>query len=366
MKYHSVGAETASHVSVTTDDIRIEGKRVLVTGAGGSIGSALVRTLIAHDPAGLTLLDCSESALFQLEQNISPLRVGVVCVLGDCGEEDVLASCFAEHRPEIVLHAAAFKHVPLLERNPFAAVRNNVLGTYALLQSAIEHGVEQFVQVSTDKAVDPGSIMGASKRIAELLVLNCAGGRTRMSAVRLGNVWASQGSVVELFLQQIEQGIALTVTHPEASRYFMTMDEAVTAILAALDDRSIGTILLPQLADPVRIVDLAHRLLREHSRDASIDLTSLRPGDKLTESLLSQRESFMDAEGRAGHLRAVASPSPSRSFLLAALASLRSATHKRDLDALLATVCALVPEYRPSSALLSLSDASRSRGESHA
>jgi FlaA1/EpsC-like NDP-sugar epimerase len=302
----------------------------------------------------MILLDHSEFALYELERSLrqSVRGCACTCVLGSAGDEDLLASIFKKYGPELVFHTAAFKHVPLLERNPFAAIGNNVLATYALIQAAVEHGVEEFVQVSTDKAVEPHSMMGASKRIAELLLIAHADCSTRMSAVRLGNVWASQGSVVTLFLEQILEQVPLTVTDRGASRFFMAMDEAVCALLAALEPRSGGTVLVPDLGEPMRIVDLARRLLEEHKSSASIRFTQLRPGDKLTESILSSREFLMpESPLRVNALRAVASPAPAVATILGSIASLRDAVRSFDLGALLEIVCALVPEYSPSSIL---------------
>jgi FlaA1/EpsC-like NDP-sugar epimerase len=341
----------ASH-SVGKD---ITARRILVTGAGGSIGTALVQAIASASPACLVLLDASEHALYQIDRilNEAPAPTRYVAVLGSVCDSELLAKLFQLHRPEIVFHAAAFKQVPLLEYNPFAAVANNVLGTYALLQSAIEHKAEHLVLVSTDKAVDPLSIMGASKRIAELLLIALASSTTRLSAVRLGNVIGTQGSVVPLFLDQIAQGGPLTVTHSEVRRFFLTVDQCVHAILAALEPRSHGTVLLPHLDAPIRITDLARGLIEAHSSAASIVYTELRPGDKIEESLLSSRETLLSHPGEPPHtLTAVASSAPSAAALHAAMRTLEQAVAVRDLASLLRTVLQLVPEYTPSDLLL--------------
>lgn len=330
----------------------VAGRRVLVTGAGGSIGAALVARIARMGPAAMVLVDASEFALYEVERGVPGLRGSAV--LGSVGDRALMEEVFALHRPEIVLHAAAYKHVPLLERNPFAAVANNALGTMELLQVAMKYGVGEFVLVSTDKAVEPLSVMGASKRIAELLLLAHAGGGTRMSAVRLGNVWASQGSVVELFAEQLARGGPLTVTHPEASRYFMRMDAAVGAILAALEPRKSGTILVAEVGTARKIVEVARELIREHGSAAEVVFTGLRPGDKLVESLISGRESWANDEGT---LRAVLSPALTVSAMEVGLAALRDAVASRDGDALLRVVGQLVPEYTPSAALLELTPA---------
>ena len=353
---HSMGANLQQRMSDTSAD-RLRGKRLLVTGAGGSIGSALAQALLTCEAASLVFLERSEFALYELQRSLTkkPLSQALSFVLGSSGDEQLLSSLFSTHSPEIVFHTAAYKQVPLLENNPFAAIAENVLGTHTLIQAAVAHRVEDFVQVSTDKAVHPHSIMGASKRIAELLLLGAVGGGTRMSAVRLGNVYASQGSVVSLFLDQIARGGPLTVTHPEASRFFMSMDQAISAIIATLEPRPAGIILVPELASPLLIIDLAKRLIAEHDSAASIQFTGLRPGDKLTESLVSRGETFLPAprEG-SGSLRAVDSPAPAKTIIVDALHSLKRAVASSDIAALLESVQALVPEYTPSSVISKL------------
>ena len=315
----------------------LAGKRVLITGAGGSIGSALSHAVASSAPASLVLLDSSENGL---------------SLLGNVCDFDTLARALIEHRPEIIFHAAALKHVPLMEQNPFAAIEHNVFGTYALAHSAIAHQVDQIVLVSTDKAVEPCSIMGASKRIAEIILLSL-GGSTSMKVARLCNVMGSQGSVLPLFLEQIEFGGPVIVTHPDAQRYFITMEETVRALFGALDVGSSKALLLPSVGPAIRILDLARYLIALHQSPASIEFTGLRPGDKLSEQLVSSCES-LSSEGELGDsgLRVIDTPIPAAAELSAALDVLRDAVHERNLQDLLRGISALVPEYQPSSLIL--------------
>jgi FlaA1/EpsC-like NDP-sugar epimerase len=341
----------ASWRRLGSDSLR--GRRVLITGAGGSIGAALSHAVEASAPESLVLLDSSENGLYQVDRSLQ--EVGSqqhVSLLGNVCDSAMLDRALTEHRPEIIFHAAALKHVPLMEQNPFAAIENNVFGTYALAHSAIAHGVEEIILVSTDKAVDPRSIMGASKRIAELLLLGLAGS-TRMKVVRLCNVMGSQGSVLPLFLEQIALGGAVTVTHLDAQRYFISLDEAVRALIDALDMRSSKALLLPGIGPPIRILDLARYLIGVHHSPATIQFTGLRPGDKLSEQLVSSRES-LNAEGELGAsgLRVIDTPISAAAELSTSLDTLREAVHGRDLQGLLRGIEALVPEYQPSSLIL--------------
>jgi FlaA1/EpsC-like NDP-sugar epimerase len=331
----------------------VSGKRLLITGAGGSIGSALSRAAGQAEPAGLVLLDTSENGLYQIDRSLRDGgSQGHVAVLGSVCDGKLMAEILGRHRPQIVFHAAALKHVPLMEHNPFAAMENNALGTYVLAQAAVAYGVEQLVLVSTDKAVDPASIMGASKRIAELIVLALTGGGTRMTAVRLCNVLGSQGSVLPLFQEQIARGGPLTVTHRDSSRYFMTVGRAVAVLFDALDVRAGADLLIPNPGPAIRIMDFAERLIQDHGSSAAIEITGLRPGDKISERLLSSRERLAEAvDVRPSLLQAIISPSPSRAVLDGALLELTAAVRARDLHGLVRAVFALVPEYQPSGIL---------------
>ena len=331
----------------------LTGRRVLITGAGGSIGSALSHAAMASAPASLVLLDSSENGLYQVDRSLREAGSrGYVSRLGSVCDSVELDHAMREHRPEIIFHAAALKHVPLMEQNPFAAIENNVFGTYTLAHCAIAHQVGQIVLVSTDKAVEPRSIMGASKRIAELILLSL-GGSTRMKVARLCNVMGSQGSVLPLFLEQIALGGPVTVTHPDAQRYFITLDEAVRALLDTLDVGSSKALLLASVDPAVRILDLARYLIGAHQSPASVEFTGLRPGDKLSEQLVSSRESLSSqAEPGGSGLRAIGTPILAAAKLSTALDTLRDAIHGRDLQELLRGIKALVPEYQPSSLIL--------------
>src|SRR5579862_7823620 len=258
---------------------------VLVTGAGGYIGSALVQAIAAGGPSRLVLLDSSEHNLFQIRQRLEAARGDLCCeyILGSVDDANLLDDIFARFQPEVVYHAAAFKHVPLLELNPIAAVRNNAIGTFTLAQAALRHATPKLILISTDKAVNPHSVMGVSKRIAELVVVGL-----KMNAIRLVNVIGSPGSVVPIFLKQIAERRPVTVTHSDATRWFMSLNEAVDAILARGTAEVEGRILVPELGTQTRIVDLAKSLIG--SAQVPIVFTGCRPGDKLTEEIVSNNE----------------------------------------------------------------------------
>jgi FlaA1/EpsC-like NDP-sugar epimerase len=290
----------------------LQGKRLMVTGAGGSIGSELCRQMLKFKPRVLILLEMSEHALYQVERELRELNqeegygVKLVPVLGSVRDESFLVRLLHAQRVQTVYHAAAYKHVPLVEVNPFEGVLNNTLGTLACAQAATAAGVERFVLISTDKAVRPTNVMGASKRLAEkaLQGLSTTGGSTIYSMVRFGNVLGSSGSVVPLFRQQIEQGGPITVTHPDVIRYFMSIPEAAQLVLQAGAMAHGGEIFLLDMGEPVRIVDLARRMIKlsgnkvagefSHAseRDGSIAIafSGLRPGEKLYEELLISGE----------------------------------------------------------------------------
>lgn len=332
--------------------VRLEGKRILITGAGGCIGSALAKSIAKSGAKEIILLDSSEGALYEIHQALADLKNAAphISALANVSDTVAISSLFDEHRPELVLHAAAFKHVPLMESNPFAAVTNNALGTYVITEAAQKYGGEQMLLVSTDKAVDPHSIMGASKRIAELIVMALQTSSMRVKVVRLGNVLGSTGSVVPLFLRQIADGGPVTVSHPDVRRYFMTLTETVDTLLYALSLDSPGGLLVPQIGDPIRIFDLAKYLIGK-TNEVAIAFTQLRTGDKMEESLISPRESYHQIEA-GPYLRSVDSPTLSHEELSTTLNALRLAIQHQALPALLRAVQLVVPEYLPSPTLL--------------
>lgn len=286
-------------VSLNLDEISgyLAGKRVLVTGAGGSIGAELCRQIAGFGPERLVVLGKGENSLYEIEYELGQnfKNLSMAAVVGDVGDRQRMAQVFTEHRPQVVFHAAAHKHVPMMEANPGEAVKNNVFGTKTLAEASISAGVERFVLISTDKAVNPTSVMGATKRMAEDVVSWLGGrGRTKFITVRFGNVLGSRGSVVPLFKRQIAAGGPVTVTHPEVERYFMTIPEAVQLVIQAGAMGRGGEIFVLDMGQPVKIADLARDLIAlsglEPEVDIAIEYTGLRPGEKLYEELLTAEE----------------------------------------------------------------------------
>jgi len=276
----------------------ISGKTVLVTGAGGSIGSELCRQLARYGPGRLVLYELSEFALYQIEQQLGELhpQLPLVRLMGDVKNLEHLRATFKAQRPQLIFHAAAFKHVPLMEdENAWAALQNNTLGTWNAATAAAECGAERFVMISTDKAVNPTNVMGASKRAAEMLLSHMAtlGHSTIFSAVRFGNVLGSSGSVIPKFKEQIAKGGPVTVTHPDITRYFMTIPEAARLVLQAAALAESGQVYVLDMGEPVKIVDLARDLIRlsgHREREIGIVFSGLRPGEKLFEELLADAD----------------------------------------------------------------------------
>ncbi|MEJ2008304.1 MAG: SDR family NAD(P)-dependent oxidoreductase [Acidobacteriota bacterium] len=331
------------------------GKTILVTGAGGSIGSLLAKTIVQGGAGLAILLDTSAGDLRRLCEELSTLpgRTEYVSIPGDICHADLLNNLFERYCPEIVFHAAALKYVPLLEKDPLAAVRTNTLGTYAVAEAAVRHRTARMVFISTDKAVSPVSMLGASKRLAELVILALNTSATRVNCIRFGNVLGSQGSVVPLFEEQIRRKGPLTVTHPEVNRYFLTGEEAVLLALAAASFEEGGSLLVPRLGEPIRIVELAQYLIRRAGlipdKDIEIVFTELRPGDKMAEELIAPFESREPAVD--GLLDRVATPGITREKLAAWIAGLNECVESNDAEAAVARVCKMLPEYRPSPAL---------------
>ncbi|MFA6312395.1 MAG: nucleoside-diphosphate sugar epimerase/dehydratase [Sterolibacterium sp.] len=332
-------------------------KVVLVTGAGGSIGSELCRQIARYSPGLLVFFEISEFALYRIEEEFARQfpQVRIACVVGDVRDQARLAEVFGEYRPDMVFHAAAYKHVPLMEdRNAWQALRNNVLGTWCVARAAMDHGVGRFVLISTDKAVNPTNVMGASKRLAEMVcqVLSDNGAThaspTRFVMVRFGNVLGSSGSVIPKFREQITQGGPVTVTHPDIVRYFMLIPEAAQLVLQAGAMGQGGEIFVLEMGEPIKIVDLARDMIRlsGFSEDEiHIAFTGLRPGEKLYEELLANGETTL--------------PTPHPKLRVARadacynqewLVELRNWLEVPCLDpaAVKAGLAARIPEYRPS------------------
>lgn len=275
-------------------------KTVLITGAAGSIGSEIVRQVIKHNPKQVVLVDQAESPLYEIEFEINQKRTGKICevVVGDIRSKDRMQNVFNTFKPEIVYHSAAYKHVPLMESNPSEAVLTNVMGTKIIADLAVEHGVERFVMVSTDKAVNPTNVMGASKRIAEIYTQSLNETvKTDFVTTRFGNVLGSNGSVIPLFKKQIEKGGPITVTDPNITRYFMTIPEACQLVLEAGAMGNGGEIYVFDMGQSVKIVDLAKKMIKlsglELGRDIQIVYTGMRPGEKLYEELLNDKENTL-------------------------------------------------------------------------
>jgi FlaA1/EpsC-like NDP-sugar epimerase len=275
----------------------LEGKRVLVTGAGGSIGSELCRQISRYKPELLVLFERHENSLYALDLELRETfpQVRVLPMIGDANQAERVAEVFGASAPHLVFHAAAHKHVPLMERNPGEAVRNNILGTRVVGEAALAAGVERFVLISTDKAINPTNVMGTTKRVAEYLVETMnQRGRTRFTVVRFGNVLGSNGSVVPLFTEQIRKGGPVTVTHPDIKRYFMTIPESVQLVLQASVMGQGGDVFVLDMGEQIRVTDLARNmiLLSGHvpDQDIKITYTGLRPGEKLYEELFDHEE----------------------------------------------------------------------------
>lgn len=290
----------------------LNGRRVLVTGAGGSIGSELCRQLAVVGPSALVILDHAENNLFEIDMELRERGHSPVPVVADCRDADSMDRIVALYRPEIVFHAAAYKHVPMMELNPLQAVANNALASATLADVAIRHHVERVCLISTDKAVEPQTIMGASKALAERIVeMHGRDADTRFAAVRFGNVLGSSGSVLPIFRRQIAQGGPVTVTHPDMTRYFMTIPEAVQLVIEATGIAEGGDVFVLDMGEPVRIMDLAHNMIRlsgmEPGRDIQVEVTGVRPGEKLHEELFNLDEEVRPTR-YGGILRATRPP----------------------------------------------------------
>jgi FlaA1/EpsC-like NDP-sugar epimerase len=339
-------------VVLDTDELAkfLNGRVALVTGAGGSIGSELCRQVCRFGPKRLVLIEQAENSLFNIERALRAEYpdVDLVPCIADICDTRRIDGIFATERPQVVFHAAAHKHVPLMEANPGEAIKNNVFGTRKLADLADRYGVEKFVMVSTDKAVNPTSVMGVSKRVAEIYVQSLSQrSRTEFVTVRFGNVLGSAGSVVPLFREQILRGGPVTVTHPEMQRYFMTIPEACQLIMQAGAMGSGGAIFVLDMGEPVKIVDLARDLIRlsglEPEQDIEIKFTGMRPGEKLFEEIAVDEENVDKTKHPkifVGRFRPQALGEVERG-----LAELHRLSNGQELDAIRAAFKRIVPEY---------------------
>jgi FlaA1/EpsC-like NDP-sugar epimerase len=342
---------------------KLQGESILITGAGGSIGSELTRQVSQFGPRKVVLLERSENDLFrlccELRRNFPMLNY--IPVIGDILDVGLLREVFAAHRPHSVFHAAAYKHVPMMETNCFQAVTNNIFGTYNVALVARQFEVEDFVMISTDKAVKPSNIMGVTKRIAELIILGLQHQRTRFVAVRFGNVLGSNGSVLPIFEEQIRNGGPVTVTHPEAKRYFMLIPEAVQLVLQASTMGRGGEIFILDMGEDVKIDDLARNVIRlagfEPGKEIKIVYTGLRPGEKLVEELRHQAEGL--APTTHEKIRVLQGGKVDFLQVRGWLDELSTLVESRNVHSLVRTLISLVPEYCPSEEILALCDVDR-------
>jgi len=332
----------------------LKGRTVLVTGAGGSIGSELCRQILAFAPGRLLLLDASESNLYAIQMELEH-ELGFASylpLLGSLADPAWTDWVLDTHKPDVIFHAAAYKHVPMLEENPWQAVTNNILATAHLVQAAVARGVGRLLVVSTDKAVRPTNVMGASKRLTERIMQAHCGRGTRLSAVRFGNVIGSAGSVVPLFRRQIERGGPVTVTHPEVTRYFMTIEEACQLILQAGSMGDAGEIFVLRMGQPVRIADMATDLIRlsgkEPGEDIEVKFIGLRPGEKLYEELITAGEDV--APTQHSQIMVLTGAACGWDELAPLLDALAAAARERDGQALRRALMRAVPEYAPDKA----------------
>jgi len=347
-----------SPVRLEQDKIRARhaGRIVLVTGAAGSIGSELCRQIARFEPRKIVGFEIAESALFELQQELARThpKLEFCAEIGSIQNAQRLAEVFNLHRPSMVYHAAAYKHVPLMEDHVFEAVENNVFGTLNVAVAAGRHQVEDFVMISSDKAVRPTNVMGTTKRMAEMIIRALKMGSTKYVSVRFGNVLGSNGSVVPIFKRQIARGGPVTVTHPEMRRYFMTIPEASQLVLQSATMGQGGEIFVLDMGEPVRILDLARNLILlsglRPEQDIKIEFSGVRPGEKLYEELNALDESILPTYHEK--IKIFEGTSPSWHWMEKELSHLQHLCAMRKFDELMVTMKSMVPDYNPSSDLL--------------
>ena len=334
-------------------------KAIMVTGAAGSIGSEIVRQLLAYFPSKVILVDQAESGLFDLEYELAgkiPTNTEIVVKVADVSDAHRMGYIIRTHKPSIIFHAAAYKHVPLMEKNPYEAIKINILGTRNIAELAAENGVDKFVMVSTDKAVNPTNVMGATKRFAEMYTQSMnqlEGVHTKFIATRFGNVLGSNGSVIPLFKKQIERGGPITVTHPEITRYFMTIPEACELVLEAATMGGGGEVFVFDMGESVKIINLAKKMITlsglRVDRDIEIKFTGLRPGEKLYEELLNNNENTLPTH-HPKILKATLN-TPSYSFMEIQVSDLERILQEGTNNDLVAKIKDVIPEYKSNNSI---------------
>jgi len=332
----------------------LENAKVLVTGAGGSIGSELCRQICRFKPEALVLFERAESPLYDIEIELKRTfpYIKIVTILGDIRDRRQLSKAFEANQPQVIFHAAAYKHVPLIESHPWKGIRNNIVGTRNLVETANSFNVNRFVFVSTDKAVRPTNVMGTTKRVAELVVQgqnSCQISNTKFMIVRFGNVVGSIGSVVPLFKKQIASGGPLTVTHPEMTRYFMTIPEAAQLILQAGSMGNGSEIFILDMGTPIKIVDMARDLIQfsglEPDRDVAIEFIGLRPGEKLYEELITEGEGIVPTSHEK--IMVLKGQACEQDILNKKIDELRELAYEQDGEGIRKLLKEVVPEYQP-------------------
>jgi len=342
------------HLQTQNINQLIKEKVIMVTGAGGSIGSELCRQIANYNPRRMLLVERCETQMFAIEQEL--VERGheniIVPLVSDILDDDRMESIFKRYKPNLVLHAAAHKHVSLMEKQPVEAFINNTLGAIKIADTAVRHGVDQFLLVSTDKAINPTSVMGATKRMSEIYLqsLHAANDTpTKLTAVRFGNVLGSSGSVVPIFEKQINEGGPVTITNPEVTRYFMTIPEAVGLILQAASHASGGEIFVLDMGSPVKIVDLANQLIELHGQklgeDIEIEITGLKPGEKLFEEINHKKEN-LEETNHPKILRFISNP-VNIAEIRKQIHEIEENLHHLEPDQIKVVIKKIIPEYQP-------------------
>ena len=360
IRYEDLLGRESVNLNISEIESYLYDRTVMITGCGGSIGSELCRQLIPFHPRSLVLFDASEANLFQIQIELQyELHYhNYQLVLGSIQDQSLMERVMKDYSPQVVFHAAAYKHVPMLEKNPGVAIINNILGSKMLMESALEHGVERFVLVSSDKAVNPKNVMGATKRITELLLQSVQDNNTRFMAVRFGNVLGSSGSAIPILRRQIERGGPVTVTHPDMTRFFMSIPEAAQLIIQAGALGEGGEIFVLEMGTPIKILDMAKDLIRlsgkEPDKDIKIIFTGLREGEKMYEELISAEENLMPTVHKKILIlrdKKIASNCNNieilKKRLHQQLSSLFEFAKENDTQGLIRKLQEIVPEYNP-------------------